>query len=843
MVFVSSISYAQPLQNGMAILTHWTGTSGQWNAFSIFDTENNLSAPLGQNWATTFYTPADPTIEAQWKGTNMGDVFGVAIDDQKNAYFTTTKSISSSGSSATNSGVAGDGGVYKLNANDWSITPLITTGTGPNQIPNLNVGLGNICFDKWNNQLFITNFEDGKIYRFDTNGNLLSTFDPFDPDDGSPGFAGHGEAVWGVNVYAENSSNVKLYFSQWTEDNSLSTSTNVNNSVWSVDLDANGDFTGIESLCFSLPDITYTWQTIEGGSYPISDITFSADGKMYVCEKTQGGWTTFGGFDDLFTPGAHNSRLMEFTNIAGNWTMTQHYGVGNYNTPTCSDNTAGGVALSNRETTEGVDCEKLIWATGDALRFSGFNPADGGQTYVYGAAGIPVEGNSLDPTSADYVQNTSIYVDVDYTSMGNDGSQKMSFGDIEIYSEQQATSSLNIIPDSTICPGGSISLNVSGGSNYQWTPTTSLDNPNSSNPIATPNQNTTYTVTADGACGGISQASINVSIDDFSFTLGPDLAICNGSSEPLILDGGNEAISHLWTTGASTQTISINTPGTYGLINTSPNFCDYSDEIIVSEGDTPILGFSTPNNFACKPAYFSLLDSSQAVNNDPLASWTWTVNNQNYFGQSPNILLNQSGSFDVSLEVVTEMGCKKTLQIDDYLVVNEIPNVSFTIYPEVISNCDKTILILDATTNFDSISWNLGDGTIVNEDTLTDYTFQEINPYQVSLEVFDQNGCSNSYSTVLKPLESIPFFAPTAFTPNSDTQNDVFRPIIGCSNNYKLSIINRWGETIFQSTDPNVGWDGTYKGKVCPTGAYIWRASYNGIKIRQVKMGEVHLMN
>ncbi|MEJ6793780.1 MAG: gliding motility-associated C-terminal domain-containing protein [Flavobacteriales bacterium] len=844
MVFLSSISFAQPLQNGMAILTHWTGASGQWDAFSIFDTENNMSAPLGQNWATTFNTPADPAIQAQWKGTNMGDVFGVAIDDQKNAYFTTTKVISSSGSTTTNSGVAGDGGVYKLNANDWSITPLITTGTGANQIPNQNVGLGNICFDKWNNQLFITNFEDGKIYRFDTNGNLLSTFDPFDPDNGTPGFAGHGEAIWGINVYADGPNNVKVYFSQWTEDNSLATSTNINNSVWSVDLDASGEFSGIEDLCFSLPDISnFITSTVTGGSYPISDITFSADGKMYVCEKQQGGWSTFGGFDNLFTPGAHNSRLMEFTNSGGNWTISQQYGVGNYNTPYTANNTAGGVALSNRQTVDGIDCEKLIWATGDALRFSGFNPADGGQTYVYGAAGIPVEGNSIDPTSPDYVQNTSIYIDVNYTGMGNDGSQKMSFGDMDIYSDQQASTSLSIIPDSTICPGGSITLNVSGGSNYQWTPAASLVNPNSSNPIASPNQNTTYTVSGDGACGGVSEASITVSIDDFSFTLGPDLAVCNGSTDPLILDGGNQAIACLWSTGEVTPTISINTPGTYSLINTSPNFCNYSDEILVTEGETPTLGFSTPDSLGCNPSYFSLLDSSLSMINDPISSWSWTVNGQNYSGQSPNIYLDQAGTFDVSLEVITQMGCIETLVIDDYFKVNETPDVNFTIYPEVISNCDKTILILDATTNYDSIVWNLGDGTIISQDTLFDYTFENVNPYQISLEVYDENGCRNSVSTVLKPLESIPFFAPNAFTPNSDTQNDVFRPVLGCSSDFSLSIINRWGETIFRSSDPNVGWDGTYQGRVCPTGVYAWRASYNGIKIRQVKMGEVHLMN
>ena len=842
-LLISSFTFAQPLQNGMAILTHWTGTSGQWDAFSIFDTESNMSAPLGQNWTTTFHTPSDPAIHAQWKGTNMGDVFGVAIDNQKNAYFTTTKSISSSGSTATNSGAAGDGGVYKLNANDWSITPLITTGTGANQIPNQNVGLGNICFDKWNNQLFITNFEDGKIYRFDTDGNFLSAFDPFDPDNGSDGFAGHGEALWGINVYGDSPDNVKVYFSQWTEDNSLAFSTNINNSVWSVDLDASGEFSGTEDICFSLPDITYDWSTVTGGSYPISDITFSADGKMYLCEKTQGGWSTFGGFDDIFTPGAHNSRLLEFTNINGVWTMTQHYGVGNYNTPNTSDNTAGGVALSNRETSDGIDCEKLIWATGDALRFSGYNPADGGQDYVYGAAGIPVEGNSLDPASTDYVQNTSIYIDVDYTGMGNDGGNKMSFGDIEIYSDQQVSTSLSIIPDSTICPGGALTLSVSGGSNYQWSPIANLDDPNSSSPIATPNQNTTYTVTGDGACGGISEASVTISIDTYEFTLGPDLTVCNGSLEALILNGGTEAIACLWNTGEITPTISVNTPGIYSLINTSPNFCNYSDEILVIEGETPTLSFSTPDSLGCNPSYFSLIDSSQSIENDPIVSWNWTVNNQNYSGKSPDILIEQAGSFDVSLEVVTQKGCIESLLLDNYLVVNEIPYVNFTVYPEVISNCNKTILILDATTNYDSIIWNLGNGIIVNQDTLTDYTFQEINPYQISLEVYDQNGCSNSYNTILKPIESIPFYAPNAFTPNNDTQNDIFRPVLGCSSDFSLSIINRWGETIFRSSDPNVGWDGTYQGRVCPTGVYAWRASYNGIKIRQVKMGEVHLMN
>ena len=46
----------------------------------------------------------------------MGDVFGIAIDADKNVYFSATKAISSSGSTGTSVGVAGDGGVYKMDA-------------------------------------------------------------------------------------------------------------------------------------------------------------------------------------------------------------------------------------------------------------------------------------------------------------------------------------------------------------------------------------------------------------------------------------------------------------------------------------------------------------------------------------------------------------------------------------------------------------------------------------------------------------------------------------------------------------------------------------------------------
>ncbi len=826
----------------MGIITHWTGSSGEWNAFSIYDTENNASAPLGLNWATTFYTPTDPTVADSWKGTNMGDVFGIAIDAQKNVYFTATKSISSSGSTGTNAGVAGDGGVYKMDANTWLVTPFITTGNGANQIPNQGNGLGNIAHDKWNDQLFITNFEDGKIYRFDMNGNLLSTFDPFSPDATALGtFSGHGEAIWGIAVHNDNGV-IKVFFSQWTEDNSLSDATNPNNAVWSINLDNTGDFTGSETLCFNLPDNTGSFMNgIVGASYPISDIAISSEGNMYLCEKVQGGWGSFGGWDNLFTPGAHSSRLFEFANNSGTWTLSKQYYVGNYNAPSDADNTAGGVAIGNRQTVDGFECEKIIWASGDALRFSGFNDIPGSD-YLYGITGVPIEGNSMDPTATDYVQSSSIYIDVDYTGTGSNGSQKMSFGDIEIYSDAVSEPIFTITPNTIICPGQSIQLSVSGGVNYVWSPSNTLDDSNISSPVASPTENTTYTVMGEGTCGSRDTVSVTINIDDFNFSLGPDVGFCEGMSN-VFIDAGAEATSYLWNTNETSQTIAVTTEGPYSCTVVSPNGCSYSDDIIAVSSFVPTIEFYTPNDSACPPASFQLVDSTLAQADDPIIEWSWTVAGQQSNSSATSIALESSGSYDVTLEVVTELGCRSSLTIPNYLTVHQPPTSHFSVYPKEINHCNTTVNIQNFSTNYNVVSWDFGNDAFANDDTISQYTYDDVGNYIIRLTTINEFGCQNTYNTEIEPSKRIPFYAPNAFTPDGDEVNEVFKPVLDCARNYELWISNRWGAIVYYSNDINNGWDGTFEGQLAPVGIYTWKAKYDGAKVNQVKLGQVHLMH
>ena len=82
-------------------------------------------------------------------------------------------------------------------------------------------------------------------------------------------------------------------------------------------------------------------------------------------------------------------------------------------------------------------------------------------------------------------------------------------------------------------------------------------------------------------------------------------------------------------------------------------------------------------------------------------------------------------------------------------------------------------------------------------------------------------------------------FMPTAFTPNGDHLNDYFR--IAPSNKNKLinfRIIDRWGKLVFQTQNPAVGWDGTYKNEPMGAGTYIYYLEMVGLSGNRVTQKE-----
>lgn len=74
-------------------------------------------------------------------------------------------------------------------------------------------------------------------------------------------------------------------------------------------------------------------------------------------------------------------------------------------------------------------------------------------------------------------------------------------------------------------------------------------------------------------------------------------------------------------------------------------------------------------------------------------------------------------------------------------------------------------------------------------------------------------------------------FIPTAFSPDGDGKNELFG-IFGdfTSKDFSMQVFDRWGKPVFVSNNSTDKWDGTFKGKPMPNGAYPWIISYiNGL--------------
>jgi gliding motility-associated-like protein len=121
--------------------------------------------------------------------------------------------------------------------------------------------------------------------------------------------------------------------------------------------------------------------------------------------------------------------------------------------------------------------------------------------------------------------------------------------------------------------------------------------------------------------------------------------------------------------------------------------------------------------------------------------------------------------------------------------------------------------------SFDAYIWQDG-------SRLSTYTIKQPGIYTVVVS----NICGSAMDDIIVDDKSCNVFFPNVFTPNNDSKNDEFK-ILNAENliDYHLVIYNRWGEKVFETTEYNKGWNGTYKDKKAALATYVW---YSNFKMR-----------
>jgi gliding motility-associated-like protein len=96
----------------------------------------------------------------------------------------------------------------------------------------------------------------------------------------------------------------------------------------------------------------------------------------------------------------------------------------------------------------------------------------------------------------------------------------------------------------------------------------------------------------------------------------------------------------------------------------------------------------------------------------------------------------------------------------------------------------------------------------------------------VCLTATNFNGCTDVYCEPVTIEDAFTIYVPNAFTPDNDEFNQGFGPVFPEGydiRNYELFIFDRWGEILFESHNPEIGWDGSYAGKTAQDGVYTWK--------------------
>ncbi len=398
---------------------------------------------------------------------------------------------------------------------------------------------------------------------------------------------------------------------------------------------------------------------------------------------------------------------------------------------------------------------------------------------------------------------------------------------------------LTVSNDTIICQNGlaTIFANGEGNENYSyfWNNNYSLD----SVLEITSNEDTTISVFALSESGCFTDTlEINVSVyPPISASISPNQIVCPNSQITLNCQasGGNggpylfEWVSNLTTQGfLSSLLINPNEPTTY-IVQIS-DACESALVTLSSEITFYSISPSIEANqySACEPASF-LLTNETPINQ--VQSVYWQVDGIGYINSS-EILLNQlsAGIYDVLFIITTPEGCLDTSLFQNYLTVFPTPVASFTYSPNELNMFNTNTVLENTSTNSDQVNWYIPMG---NPESSTESSFQVSFPdgqtgnYEVFLQVISEYGCMDSISQVIQINPDLLIYAPNTFTPDGDEHNNLWYIHTNGIDiyNFTLRILNRWGETIWMSYDPNEKWDGYYLGDPVQEGVYSWNLS------------------
>jgi len=198
--------------------------------------------------------------------------------------------------------------------------------------------------------------------------------------------------------------------------------------------------------------------------------------------------------------------------------------------------------------------------------------------------------------------------------------------------------------------------------------------------------------------------------------------------------------------------------------------------------------------------------------------------------ENPTYIYDTPGTYVVTL-TAGGPGTADTMVVvrRDTVKVYEVPVADFEVFPDTVMLPDQEVICNNNSINGDRYQWNFGEvGNTVSTEESPEHYYTEAGIYTITLEVWSVHDCyhSKSIENAVVVEKAGTYVFPTGISPQGKYDiNRIFKPKHRGIRDYKLEIYNRWGEKVFESTDPDFGWDGFIDGKLGAQDVYAWKVA------------------
>jgi gliding motility-associated-like protein len=379
------------------------------------------------------------------------------------------------------------------------------------------------------------------------------------------------------------------------------------------------------------------------------------------------------------------------------------------------------------------------------------------------------------------------------------------------------------------CASTSVSINPtytpSTGLTYTWTGTGIVGSANNSS--VTVNQSGTYTVSMiDPVNGCASTATMTVNgntvVPTVTVTATSSIGIgCLPTNTAVTLDATttpSTGVNYVWSTTATTQTISVTTAGVYTVVITDAvNGCSVATQYTVTNSSVlPNVSAGANANIPCGGLTTTVTLNGNST--DPGVNYTWVGPGIISGSNTATPIVNVAGTYTLTVTNPTT-GCSASSTVD---VINAVPTASIS--SDVVTGfAPLTVNFGNTSTNANTFSWNFGNGS-TSTLTTTAGTSSTYGWGTYTITMIASSGlCSDTASIIIFVEDGFSIEVPNVFTPNDDNINDVFTITSTGVKEITLKIFNRWGQPMYDFNGPKASWDGvTSAGEKASNGTYFY---------------------